>query len=521
MKKYRAFISYSRKDTKVATWLHKNLEGYHIPEALRAINPHLPKTLGMFFKDTEDLSAHSSLNDALKETLRESEFLIVICSPASSHSHWVNEEIKYFKSIGGEDNVIPIIVDGEPNATTNPTFDSFYESFPEALRFKVDKDGNISRNIKNPIGGDIRKGKDSKSKALTRTISRMLNVDFDDIWKREKRRQRKTQIMQAVSIFIILGILLFGVQKWMKESQLRAVNSELSKLVKDRNGTKVNIKELQKKTADLIIKDNAKKELEETLISNTMAIELSIKSMKESFEMMRKLSSSAVPAYDLYDKRMLDNCKMMTNLSFPQIKEMERMQYCKCIYTNIVTNDEKKPKIDCAEPIRVLLDLPKTSEYRKKKTKEIEQQFNSINNAREEQQNKSFKTMEDAIKKSKEDTQTAMQKIPGWNSTTQTVNARSAYISICAMTNHSQLPNIDEILIKNYCQCLYDNTHKVIGDPNTTIKNPADITKDSVKFIEQQISQHKRAEEHGKLFQTESIKHKDKCIEPLKHLGVQ
>ena len=180
-----------------------------------------------------------------------------------------------------------------------------------------------------------------------------------------------------------------------KAAEQLALDVELKKLVKDR---KINIEKLQRKTADLIIEDNRKKELEETLISNTMAIEFSIKSMKKNYEMIRKLTSSSVPTYGLSKKGMFGNCKMMTNLSLPQIKEMETMQYCKCIYTNITTGDKDKPKIDCAEPIRVLLDLPKVSEYRKKKTEEIKHQYNIINSRAEEQLNKSLKIMEDSIK---------------------------------------------------------------------------------------------------------------------------
>ena len=48
--------------------------------------------------------------------MQESRSLIVICSPKSAKSKWVNEEIRYFKSLGREHRVLCLIVDGEPYA---------------------------------------------------------------------------------------------------------------------------------------------------------------------------------------------------------------------------------------------------------------------------------------------------------------------------------------------------------------------------------------------------------------------
>jgi hypothetical protein len=62
------------------------------------------------------LSSSPDLNGEIETALRQSLFLIVICSPPASQSHWVNEEILLFKRMGQSDRILALIVDGSPNA---------------------------------------------------------------------------------------------------------------------------------------------------------------------------------------------------------------------------------------------------------------------------------------------------------------------------------------------------------------------------------------------------------------------
>ena len=193
--KYKAFISYSRRDKKIVDWFHKNLESYKTPSNISIEGKSIPKKVGNVFKDTDDLSSHHSLDGALKEALDSSEYLLVFCSISSAKSKFVNEEINYFRDKYGEKNIISIILDGEPNATSNSQFSDSEESFPLALRL----DNN---NSYNPLAVDIRKTKDSKQKALIKVVANMFHIWFDDIWKREKRRLFINRV-----IFSIISIL--------------------------------------------------------------------------------------------------------------------------------------------------------------------------------------------------------------------------------------------------------------------------------------------------------------------------
>lgn len=101
--KYWAFISYSHQDKAWGDWLHKALETYRVPKRLagrRSRDGTVPKRLYPIFRDREELPTSSDLGSNINESLKASRYLIVICSPKSAVSRWVNEEVKAFKALG-------------------------------------------------------------------------------------------------------------------------------------------------------------------------------------------------------------------------------------------------------------------------------------------------------------------------------------------------------------------------------------------------------------------------------------
>src|SRR5712692_92048 len=82
--KYRAFLSYSHRDTAWGKWLHAALEGTRVDKDLvgrQTPAGPVPKTLRPIFRDREDFSAGHSLTEQTLAALEASQFLIVICSP--------------------------------------------------------------------------------------------------------------------------------------------------------------------------------------------------------------------------------------------------------------------------------------------------------------------------------------------------------------------------------------------------------------------------------------------------------
>ena len=75
------------------------------------------KRLFSIFRDREELRVSADLGTNINEALRQSRYLIVICSPDAAQSRWVGQEIVEFKKLEREDRILALIVAGEPNAS--------------------------------------------------------------------------------------------------------------------------------------------------------------------------------------------------------------------------------------------------------------------------------------------------------------------------------------------------------------------------------------------------------------------
>jgi hypothetical protein len=212
--KYWAFISYSHQDRAWGDWLHKTLETYRVPGRLvgkASRDGQVPARLFPIFRDRDELPSSANLGDALNESLRESRYQIVICSPRAAASKWVNEEIKYFKSLGREDRVLCLIVDGEPNVFDIPGRD-IEECFAPAIRYRVDRNGQITNEIAEPIAADAREHADGKRGAKLKLLSGLLGVGYDELVQRERQRQFWQRLQQTALAAVIVGLFVGGWQ---------------------------------------------------------------------------------------------------------------------------------------------------------------------------------------------------------------------------------------------------------------------------------------------------------------------
>lgn len=204
--RYRAFLSYSHKDKSWADWLHKVLEGYRVPKQLVGTagrDGPIPAKLFPVFRDREELPSASDLNSQISDALRESEYLIVICSPHAAKSHWVNEEILSYKRLGRENRILALIVDGEPNAPGDQ------ECFPEALKYRLGADGKASTELTEPIAADARETGDGRENAKLKLVAGLLGVGFNDLKHRElEAAKRRLRIFQGVAASMTVLALL-------------------------------------------------------------------------------------------------------------------------------------------------------------------------------------------------------------------------------------------------------------------------------------------------------------------------
>ena len=212
---YDAFISYRHveRDRKWAEWLIDALERYRVPKSLQERG--LPPRLRKIFRDEDEVPASADLNDQIKQALTASRFLIVVCSPYTPRSKWVEREIELFNSLGRGDQVLALLTEGEPS-----------DSFPSGMLVRAcqvaDSDGStrIVKEDKEPLAADVRPRKGQSAEklkrfALLRLVAVILGVKFDDLRQRDQERERSGKLKWAAvatAACIIFGGL--GLAYW-------------------------------------------------------------------------------------------------------------------------------------------------------------------------------------------------------------------------------------------------------------------------------------------------------------------
>jgi WD40 repeat protein len=196
---YKTFISYSHRDTKWAQWLLHALETYRLPDSK-------VRGVGRVFRDRDEAGAASDLKDEIQRALAVSEHLIVIASPRSARSKYVQAEIEFFaahnatRAIPGR--ILTLIVDGEPN-TSSPELDDPRECFPPALRGGVRKpDGSPLE----PLAADARAVGDGKTRALAKLVSGLMDIRYDTLVRRDLQRRRRTRMLAGASMLAALAL---------------------------------------------------------------------------------------------------------------------------------------------------------------------------------------------------------------------------------------------------------------------------------------------------------------------------
>lgn len=202
--RYRAFISYSHRDEQVARKLHRRLEAFPIPRALRVAKPDGTRgaRIGTIFRDRDELASAGSLSRSIEQALDESAALIVVCSPVAVASRWVDEEIAWFRRRHPERPVFAFVVDGDPAA--DPRVDPARAAFPANLaRADVDDaDGPLGE----PLAADARAQGDGFAQAFLKLVAGLLSLRYDDLRQRELRRrqQRWAAVAMGTSILAVV-----------------------------------------------------------------------------------------------------------------------------------------------------------------------------------------------------------------------------------------------------------------------------------------------------------------------------
>lgn len=195
--KFYAFISYNSKDTAWGKRLQCKLEHYRMPATLCRERGWKRTPIDPVFFAPTDIRP-GGLSEELKERLRSSRNLIVICSPHSAQSEWVGKEIEYFHSLGRTEHIHFFIIDGTPHSGDpasecfNPVIEQL--GMPEILGANIHE-----KNYRRPWM--------NRERAYVQLVSKLLGVEFDALWQRHRRRLIRRVIAWTIGIIAVLAVI--------------------------------------------------------------------------------------------------------------------------------------------------------------------------------------------------------------------------------------------------------------------------------------------------------------------------
>lgn len=199
--KYDFFISYKHGnlDSKISGYLQKKLEGYKIPKEIK-------KRCGKdkitrVFRDKEELSVTVDLTQEIEEQLKNTEYLVVMCSPQSKQSVWVNREVETFLKYRGWEYILPVLIEGEPK-----------DSFPEILNQRE----MLAADVRGKSFREIRK----KCKyEILRLLAPALKCSYDEL--RQRNRAYASKKIAATAMVLASVAVGFGVYAWQQSVKIQ------------------------------------------------------------------------------------------------------------------------------------------------------------------------------------------------------------------------------------------------------------------------------------------------------------
>ena len=236
--KYDAFISYRHiePDLTIAKILHDMIEKFNIPKHLRTVSNEESsiddKYVFRVFRDREELST-KDLSTMIEEAIADSENLIIICSKRTSLSPWCRKEVQLFKRIHGANNIIPVLIEGEPDESFIDELKNLKVTFinsdnveeekkiellaadirPDEVKSPSFKGYEILQNSKDPKLNELtKKSLDILKKSeIYRIVASMLNVNYGDLKLRHQERYLKRIIYTSVAASIAMLIFVISV----------------------------------------------------------------------------------------------------------------------------------------------------------------------------------------------------------------------------------------------------------------------------------------------------------------------
>lgn len=175
--KYDAFICYKHgpTDSAAALALQKALENYRSPKSASVGR----KPFSRVFVDEGELSSCSDFGQQIREALKNSGWLIVVCSADTPASPWVQLEIDTFLEYHDRSRILAVLTGGDETISFPPQLKATDGISSEV--FAADARGDSLPNILKKLRKD----------ALLRLAAPMLGTTYDTLKQRQKLYRMK------------------------------------------------------------------------------------------------------------------------------------------------------------------------------------------------------------------------------------------------------------------------------------------------------------------------------------------
>jgi WD40 repeat protein len=232
---YRAFISFSHEsDEKLAVALQAALS--------RFAKPWYRTRSMRVFQDAASLSANPGLWDSIQQALAQSEFLVLLASPASAQSRWVQQETDWWVKNRSVGKLVICLTDGTilwDNAAAAFDWDKT-NAIPASLRHAFAAEPLYADFRAAKAAGTLRSSDPAFRSALLNVAAPLLGRPKDELDSEDIRLHRKARrTALAAAVFIVMLGLLAGVasntaHQRQKIAASRALASEAASPQEDR-----------------------------------------------------------------------------------------------------------------------------------------------------------------------------------------------------------------------------------------------------------------------------------------------
>jgi WD40 repeat protein len=224
---YKAFMSYSRAaDGRLAPVLQASLQQFARPwNHLRAIR---------IFRDKTGLSPSPGLWSAIESALSESEYFLLLASPAAASSDWVNRELRHWLEYGNLQRLVLVLTAGEVfwDRTANDFDWQLSTALPRALEGKFSQE---------PLYVDLRWAADQEQlsirnprfqDAVAELASALHGVSKDELFGEDVRQHKRLVFLQRAALGVLMVLVLgLAVAVWVanRQRELATANANLAR----------------------------------------------------------------------------------------------------------------------------------------------------------------------------------------------------------------------------------------------------------------------------------------------------